>query len=308
MEKRIHAVVLNYNQEQNARQARDELLRSRGIDVDVLVVDAASASDDRESLRQHVPADRLLLLEQNLGYAGGMNAGIAFWRAIDPETAILLVTPDCRVSDDVMVSLWNALTSDARIGATGPVVVYRESPSRRIGAGGKIVPDRARLITHTEIQATTPYDVDWIEGCCMLLRPQALQEVRGLDEEYFLYFEETDLCQRLRQANWRVVVAPSVSVRHLKPVGHAPTHYYYYMTRNGYRFWAKNFGVPIRVFAAEIIRLTLWMAALAVASMLLPSRWSERRGRWRDLLLQLRGVWKGTRDYLIGRHGPEPTR
>lgn len=305
----MSAVVLNYNQPEFTLQAVAELRRSRGIKVDVLVVDAASTSHDQEKLRQQMTADRLILLPDNLGYAGGMNAGIRFWLAHAPGAPVLLVTPDCRLEEDVALALWLGLEADETVGAVGPVIVYREAP-RRIGAGGAIDPRRGRVRLIPEVQAPTPYDVDWIEGCCMMLRPQAIHEAGSLDEEYFLYYEEIDYCQRLRRANWRVRVVPTVSVRHLKASGQLPAHYYYYMTRNGYQFWAKNFGLTTLVASAETVRSTIWLAAVAVGSTVLPTRWREMPGRWRDWWRQLRGAWAGTRDHLSGRYGrqPAPTR
>ena len=304
-DRRVCAVVLNYNQSAAACQAWDELKRSQGIDVDVLVVDAASAPRDRDELRSHVPADRLLLLAENLGYAGGMNAGIRFWHEHAPGAAILLVTPDARLPPDLALALWQALVADDTIGAVGPVVVYRESPPR-IGAGGRVDPRRARVRLIPEVRATTPYDADWIEGCCIMLRPRALLDVGGFDEEYFLYFEEVDLCHRLRRAGWRVRVVPTARVRHPKASGRLPAHYYYYMTRNGYRFWARNFGTATGLAAMEPLRSTLWLGALALGSVLLPTRWREVPDRWRDWRLQLRGAWAGTRDHLRGRYGRGP--
>lgn len=305
MNKSVNAVVLNYNQQEATRRVADELRRSRGVDIDVLVVDAPSEVGDRAVLQLHIPPGRLLLLERNLGYAGGMNAGIAFWQKLAPETPVLLVTPDCRVPDEVVLGLRQALDSDPDVGAAGPVIIYREAPNERIGAGGYFEPARARIAMYPEIKSNTPYDVDWIEGCCMMLRPQAIRDVGGLDEAYFLYWEETDLCERLRRAGWRVRLAPTVHVRHPKSAGSAPPHYYYYMNRNAYRFWAKNFGLPMRATAAEELRATFRLASVAIGAVVLPKRWPEVPDRWRNLRLQLRGLWSGTRDYLRGKSGPQ---
>ncbi len=302
---RIHAVVLNYNQADAACRARDELRQSLDVAVDVLVVDAASEVSDVAALQQTVPADRLLLLPDNRGYAGGMNAGIAYWLERDPATPVLLVTPDARIGPDVACALLQALEVETRAAAVGPVVVYRESPSPRIGAGGTIDVRRRRVSLLPEVQASEPYDVDWVEGCCVLLRPQAIRDVGGFDDDYFLYFEEIDLCHRLRNAGWHVRVVPAVSVRHPKTTGQLPPHYYYYMTRNGYRFWSRNFGVGTPATVLGTARTTLWLTAVAVGATLLPTRWRETRQRWRDCRLQLVGAWTGTRDHIRGMYGPE---
>jgi GT2 family glycosyltransferase len=238
-----------------------------------------------------------------------MNAGIEWWRERAPDRPVLLLTPDARMPDDVAAALFDELAADARTGAVGPVIVYRDEPHGRIGAGGSIDPSSARIRLLPRIASPTPYDADWIEGCCVMLRPEAMRAVAGFDEEYFLYYEEIDLCERLRRAGWRVRVVPSVRVRHPKGAGQPP-HYYYYMTRNAYRFWAKHFGIGTAAAALQAVRSTAWLGAIALRSLVVPARWSEVRTRWRDWWLQLRGAWTGTRDHLRGRYGPqaEPTR
>lgn len=302
MDRRIHAIVLNYKHAELAWQTCRELLQSNGIEVDVLIVDCASGPDDERTLRACAPQDRLLLLPDNRGYAGGMNAGIQFWLGRAPETPIMLVTPDARVPADAASALWDALNADATVGAVGPVIVYAESPAEKIGAGGRL--HDGRIGMHATVRGTAPYDVDWVEGCCWLLRPDAVRNVNGLNEEYFLYYEEIDLCHRLTKAGWRVQLVPDVWVRHLKSAGQQPPHFYYYMTRNGMRFWQENFGLSVYRTGIPILGSVGRLFVTAVASTILPGRWHERSKRWRDLSLLVRGVVAGSRDYLKGRYGP----
>jgi GT2 family glycosyltransferase len=298
---RIHAVVLNYNSHEATLQAVAELQRSRDVIVDVLVVDCASAQTDRGVLERQISRDRLLLLSENRGYAGGMNAGIEFWLQREPETPVLLVTPDARVAEDVARALYDVLDADKRVGTVGPVVVQQEKP-RHIVAGG-ILDARGRLTQSHVIEGAHPYNVDWLDGCCVLLRPEAIRETGGFDEQYFLYYEETDLCRRMQQAHWDVRLVPTIFVSHPKTRTSAAPHFFYYMTRNAYRFRAQHFGVGTLGVALDIARSTMWLTAIAIASTLLPQHWHEARDRWRNCLLQWRGVWAGTRDHLGGRYG-----
>ena len=302
MHETVNAVVLNYNQHEATLRCAQELRESAGVNVDVLVVDCASQLHDRAMLIERIPSERLLLLPENIGYAGGMNAGAAFWQERAPDSPLMLVTPDTHVARDVAALLRQALDADDAIGAVGPVIVYREKPTSKIGAGGDI--RRGKITLHPNVQASDPYDVDWIEGCCVMLRPRALRSVGGLDEDYFLYFEDVDLCHQLKRANWRIQVVPAARVRHPKPIGKQPAHYYYYVARNGYRFWSKNFDIPAFQTGARIAASAMWLLAIAAASMFIPTRWRELSGRWRDGRLAARGAWLGTRDHLKGRYGP----
>ena len=306
MDRRVNAVVLNYNHSADTLRCAEELRASIGIEVDVLVVDCASAPSDQQKLAHSVPVDHLLLLPSNVGYAGGMNAGIRFWYDRFPDAPIMLVTPDARVEPSVAQLLWQALASNHTAGAAGPVIIYREAPKEKIGAGGEITP--GRLTLHNEVRGAEPYDVGWIEGCCVMLRPAALQAIGGLYEDYFLYFEDADLCLQLKRAGWRVLLVPGAYVRHLKPVGQQPPHYYYYNARNSYRFWSRNFRIPARRTVLRVAADTLWLSAIALACVFLPGRWRELPGRWRDARLALKGSWSGTRDHFSGRYGPRETK
>lgn len=302
--RRVHAVVLNFNQGEATVQAVEELRRSRGVEVDVLAVDSASDPADLAGVRAAIDSDHLLALPRNLGYAGGMNAGLSFWSDVDPEVPVLLVTPDARVGEGVVAELLSALDAHSAAGAAGPVVVYSTEPRRRIGAGGTVHPRRGRIRLLSEVRGREPYEVEWIEGCCMLLRPEAVREIGGFDEEYFLYFEEVDLCHRLRKGGWRVLLVPGASVLHLKEPGGQGAHYFYYMVRNAYRFWRRNFDVPAIRPALESVRATLWLMLVAVGLLLRPNRWDEIPARIRDLRLQVAGAWAGTLDHIRGRYGP----
>jgi len=303
MHARVHAVVLNYNQQAAALQAVAELQQSHDVEVDVLVVDCASSAADCDALKRSVSPDRLLLLPENRGYAGGMNAGIEFWLERAPEVPVLLVTPDARVPENVAHALLDALYVDAKVGMVGPVIVQQEQP-RHIVAGGTL--DAAGRLTQShEIRETHPYDVDWLDGCCILLKPQAIRDVGGFDEAYFLYYEETDLCRRMGKGGWHVQVVTSVFALHPKTRNSAPPHFYYYMARNGYRFRARHFGVSTLGAGVDLARSILLLTGIAIAATVLPPYWPQARDRWRNCLLQWRGAWAGTRDHVIGRYGAQ---
>lgn len=304
MPETVRAIVLNYNQHATTLRAVAELRRSRGVALDPLVVDSASGTDDIAALRAGVHPDRLLLLTENRGYAGGMNAGLAFWRRIGGDAPVLLFTPDARIGEDVVRGLLDALHGDPRVAVAGPVVAYSSDPAPRLGAGGSLIPRKAQVRLIPEIRSASPYDVDWVEGCCMLVRPDVIADIGGLDERYFLYYEEIDLCHRVREAGWKVRVAPGVRVLHPKAAGQQPPHFYYYMTRNAYLFWRKSFGFSDLRPALQSLRATFRLALVAFGSLALPGHWAEVPARFRDLTRQLRGAWAGTRDHLRGVTGP----
>jgi N-acetylglucosaminyl-diphospho-decaprenol L-rhamnosyltransferase len=100
----------------------------------------------------------------------------------------------------------------------------------------------------------------WLSGACLFLRREAFDAVGGFDEGYFMYFEDTDLCQRLATAGWDVVYAPSAVVEHVG--GHATSRHLVAMSRahhdSAYRYLSRQYtGArwgPVRV----ALRVGLW--------------------------------------------------
>jgi N-acetylglucosaminyl-diphospho-decaprenol L-rhamnosyltransferase len=305
-EPRVRVVLLNWNDREQTERCLAAVAASEGVTPDVLVVDNGSAADDAGHFRARLGADRVLALPNNRGYAGGMNAGLAFWRERGGDDPLLVLTPDATIRPSTLRLLLDELNATPDAGVVGPVVIY----SRELGllsAGGMVDPSRARAPAVPGPLGDAPYDTHWIDGCCMLIRPAALDDVApAFDERYFAYFEETDFNGRVRAVGWRVRVVPGAVIDHPKSVGTLPPYYFYYMTRNNYLFWRKNFGVGTARVAVNVAWSTARSVASAVRALVVPRRRPELRARVRDARLQVRGALLGTRDHLRGRYGRMP--
>jgi GT2 family glycosyltransferase len=302
----VRVVLLNWNEREQTERCIEAVMASEGVTPDVLVVDNGSATDDAGHFRTLLGADRVLANPDNRGYAGGMNAGLAFWRGRGGSDPILVLTPDAVVHPDMLRLLMAELAATPDAGVVGPLVIHSRE-SGLASAGGTIDPRRATARPLSEPPGSTPYDTVWIDGCCMLIRPAALDAVApAFDERYFIYFEETDFNGRIRAAGWRVRVVPAAVVDHPKSFGTLPPYYFYYMVRNRYLFWQKNYGVRMPRVAAAVAWATARSWASTIRALLVPRRRAEWPGRLRDARLQLRGAWAGTRDHLLGRYGRMP--
>lgn len=310
MTRRVAVTLVNWNEYGRTVECLERLHASEGVRARVLVVDNGSAGDDAERLRARPDVERVVALRENRGYAGGMNTGLRAWLEAETSDPILILTPDVELKPDTLARMAAALEAEARAGVVGPVVVYREGPDGLISAGGRIEASGIRTVMNREVPDGSMREVDWIDGCCMLLRPEAAADAGGFDERYFIYFEEIDLCHRVRRAGWSVIVALDAAVRHPKEEALRPAYYYYYMVRNRFLFWRKNFGIGFARVAARVAVATAGMTGSWLKSMAVPRLRRERRNRLTRLSLHLRGVAAGTRDHLRGRYGrmPTPTR
>lgn len=302
----VQAVVLNWRAAESSIRCVKSLEQSRGVVVEALVVENGSGDGSVDLLRDRLGADRVLALDVNSGYAGGMNAGAARWRELgDPAEFLLLVTQDVTVAPDTIERMLRVMRSDERIAALGPSVHYRHDRERLMNRGFVLRPRWARIIPAPDPGEAEVVDVDSVDGCFLLLRREAFEEVGGLDERYFLYFEETDLCRRLREAGWRVAVMPDARVWQEK-TGVPGEYYYYYMSRNRYLFWRERGDVGIwRIGVSQLLE-TITTAAAWARACAVPSRRAEAAEHRIRLVRRVRGGWAGARDYARGRFGPMP--
>lgn len=203
------AVVLNWNRPDSTLRCVEALRRAQPTPPTVLVVDNGSVDDSVRRIRERFPDVELIETGRNLGYAGGNNRGIE--RALELGAArIALLNNDAEVLPDCIAQLEAALDASADVGAAGPVVVLPTTGgSTRIWAAGGKLEHReniTRLRGNGQIrngQFSEDEDVDYLPGCVIVLRREALEEVGLLDDSYFCYMEDVDFGRRLSEAGYR---------------------------------------------------------------------------------------------------------
>lgn len=235
------AVVVNYNGAGFIEACLSALSRCNPRPRDVVVVDNASTDDSVQEL--HVfPRVNLLGQARNLGFAGGANAGLV---AVETELALLL-NPDVEVAPDIGGAMLTAFANDHRLGAAGTLLCFPESDTIQ-HAGGVV--ERPLMTTrhlgYGESQGSVSdasRDVDYVTGAAMALRLEAWEAVGGFDTRFSpVYYEEVDLCVRLRAAGWHVRLVPSMRGSHHEGATlERGSEFYRHMHRNRIRFALKH--------------------------------------------------------------------
>jgi len=192
----VGALLLNWRQPELTLQCLADLLAVDDVALHVLVIDNGSGDGKAESLRagvlQLAAAQQrhrvdFTALEHNLGFAGGMNRGIA-WAAQRGLPFTLVLNNDLRLVPGFLLPL---------------VLCFRPNALRLLGHGRAPRP-----------RTTGPQAVAFLPGACVLFRTAELTAVAGFDERYFMYWEDVDLCARLRARGGRIVWLPWVAVVH----------------------------------------------------------------------------------------------
>jgi len=241
--------------------------------------------------------------ERNLGYAGGMNRGIEalLERGFD---LILLLTHDARLRSGALAALLEATRRRRDFGVLGPALVLagEETPfsfggiTRRSGTNAHI---RAR----PDDAEGGVISCDWIDGGAMLVRRDVLEGTGGFDERFWGYFEEADLCLRVRRSGARVGVAVDAVMDQAPGGSRRPGAWSYLLTRNGTEYARRAVGV--RGVLGMTLRTTWNMGYELMRAGL---RWiGLRHGDPGEPWAIAVGAGRGLIDYFRGRWGPPPS-
>jgi GT2 family glycosyltransferase len=224
VESRIDAVVVSYNSRDQLRGCVAPLAAIPGVRV--IVADNASSDGSLETVAD-LPVVALPL-EHNGGFAFGCNRA---WRAGDAPF-VLFLNPDARLDEPSLRSLVRVLEDDERVGIAGPRLLREDgslSLSQRRFPRAASTLARALLLNRLFPGAAWASELDqdraayerggspeWISGACMLARRSVLERIGGLDEGFFLYCEDKDLCRRIRDAGYDVRYEPRAVCIHVE--------------------------------------------------------------------------------------------
>jgi hypothetical protein len=239
----------------------------------------------------------VLRMAENVGYAGGMNAGMRHHLDAGADL-VLILTGEVGLRSGAVERLLAAAERAPDFGALGPAIWWR-SQDRPFSYGGVRLPGGRTDQLHElppRVDEAGIAECDWIEGAAMLLRAKALEQVGLLDERFFLYFEETELGLRLSRAGWRL----GVVVDQEPGLARRPGAYAYLLTRNGLEYARRAAGWRGVARSLGERAREAWNALRVWAS---PRSSREARAANRVLLAALR---RGVVDFARRRWGPPP--
>lgn len=268
----VSVVVLNWNTRDLLAACLESLRSARTPPAfETIVVDNASSDGSADMVALRFPEVRLVRNPRNVGYAAGNNVGIRLARG----RAVFLLNSDTEVEADALERLFAEMERDPTLGAVAPRLVSPDGGTQRacmrfptlmtavafdtwFGRRGPLRREMARYF-YEDFDHETTRDVEQPPAAALLLRRDALQRVGLLDEDLFLFFNDVDLCRRLRRAGWRIRYLAEARVRH---VGGASTRllsdFALEWHRDRARYYLRAYGLPGFLLAKA---MTVWRAA-----------------------------------------------
>jgi len=234
----VSIIIVNWNAKKYLKECIESLLSQSFTDYEIILVDNASSDDSVSFVKEHFPQVKIIQNNDNVGFAEGNNIGIK--NSIGK--IIALFNPDAVADTKWLSILVDTLQSSEKIAAvTGKMYYLGEKYGKDavFCTWSKIAPYSAIPTNFYENEPSAK--VDYLSGAAMVVKRDVLDKIGMMDSDYFLYFEETDLCARMIRAGYDLMYIPDAIVWHaVSPLSNSDNKVYY-MERSKIRFALKNF-------------------------------------------------------------------
>jgi GT2 family glycosyltransferase len=276
----LSIIIVNWNTKEYLLPCLKSIFKGgQGTGWEVIVVDNGTRDGSREEVKKVFPSARLIENEKNFGFAKAANQGL---QKASGRYALLL-NPDTQVENGAIERLVSFMDAHSDVGVAGAQLLNADGTKQNSIANfpslgtellnksllrwlfPKKFPGKGRNYSE-------PIEVDSVIGACMMVRRDTLDQVGLLDEDYFLFLEETDWCYRMKKAGWKIYHVPQAEIYHFQGKSaetvkkRARVEFY----RSRYHFFKKNRGNLqwFFLFIGLIIRLGFQLLAMGVVSLM----------------------------------------
>ena len=208
----IALIIVNWKQYELTNSCLLSLQNSKCDNIQIILVDNESNKEKLNFLKNQFNEIVTFSNERNLGFTGANNIGIKYAIKNNFEY-VMLLNNDTEVNQNFMVPLIGAFQKDNNLGAAQPLIMNFFDKKQVWNAGGSL----NNFFGTTTIYKKQPIKnkkVDWITGCCMILKKEIFKEVGLLDEDFFAYYEDLDLSLRIKKNGYNLKLIPSSIIYH----------------------------------------------------------------------------------------------
>lgn len=248
----IYVIIVNWNGKKDTLECLSSLLlvRKQYPLLSVVIVDNDSKDGSPEEIKKHYPWAYCIHSDQNLGFAGGNNKGIAY--ALDHDADYIWLLNNDTIVDKNVLSMMSSF-QDPVVGAVGSKIYFfkgheyhhdrykKKECGKVLWYAGGLIDWKNMLASHRGVdevddgQFDTQIETDFITGCSFCIRSEVIRKVGLLDESYFMYMEDLDYSLRIQKLGFKTVYNPCSVLWHKNASssgGSGSSLHEYYQTRN----------------------------------------------------------------------------
>jgi len=244
MDPLVSIITINYNQAKYTLELLESLRHSEYKNLEVIVVDNGSIENPEELIMARFPKTQVIVSAKNLGFAGGNNLGIGQAKG----KYLFFINNDCEIGENAIRPMVRLFETTADAGIASPKILYFESPEiiQYVGSSS-LNPYTGRNFREGFRQEDKgQYDqlrmTDLAHGAAMMVPRSIVDKVGMMPEIFFLYYEELDWCESIKNSGYKIYVVPEAKVFHKESmsVGKGSSLKTYYMTRNRLLFMRRH--------------------------------------------------------------------
>jgi len=241
--KQLSILIITYNS-QDSIEGCLKSIQKQNFPADILIIDNASTDDTWKMVQSlKTPDTTLIRNEANRGFAKAVNQGMKLSQKKLNPSSFLLLNPDTTLEEKCLKNLSAELSSDERLGLLSPIIKTQKN-NQVIFKKGQI----NWLKMNTSHNSSTEAKNDYLTGCCLMIKKAVLDKIDGLDERFFLYYEDADFSLRAQEAGFKIKTDSRATCFHQESSSSDSDTKTYYLVKNGLLFFQKHFSWPARLF------------------------------------------------------------
>ena len=247
-------IIVNHNTKELTKNCVNSVLKNRvGGSVEILIVDNASRDGSARMLRKYFK-NKITLIEnkENKGFGAANNQGAAAANG----KYLFFLNSDTIIKNNMFTELERSFSRDKNIGVVAPKLLLEDGDEQPRAFGD--FPNPTNVIFEKfkppAGYRNNPFEVDWASGAALAVKKSIFERLGGFDEKFFMYFEDVDLCKRIKESGYKILVNPRASLTHLcgkSLSGFSKRKAYYYESQD--YFYKKHYGAP-QMYLMKIIR------------------------------------------------------
>jgi GT2 family glycosyltransferase len=282
----ISIIIINYNLAKEIENCLRSLFERINSDSDlkyeIVIIDNNSPNKELHEVEKKFIKDNIYFyyLDTNLGFGKGCNYGFSKARG----EYVCFLNPDTLIKENIFPSIIKLFEGDNTIGIIGPKQQVRKpffdfsagfSPNvffelfNLIGLG--IFVEGFIMFLYTKLKREKPLKVNWILGAAIFISSELFNTINGFDKDYFMFFEELDLCKRVSNKGYKIIYDPSLKIHHIGSVS-GKKDYKLYTIRtysSKYIFISKNFS-SLKKYLLKFLLFTQLFSQIIIWTLLFP--------------------------------------